>query len=47
MVELKSGWKPLALQAVAGNGEVARAQEGMGSWAWLGGFPLPGWRASC
>lgn len=27
MVELKSGWKPLALQAVAGNGEAAQAQE--------------------
>lgn len=37
MVELKSGWKPLALQLVTGNGEVAQAQEGMGSWG------SPGW----
>ena len=37
MVGLKSGWKPLALQAVAGSGEAAQAQEQMGSWG------SPGW----
>ena len=42
MVELKSGWKPLVLQAVAGNGEVARAQEGMGSWGSLGWLQVEG-----